>query len=229
MKLHPLPQRPEPVLSLPQPISSKAAMSSARLRFPSPASPAAAGKVAQPKESSPSSPTKLKLNLAGEKPRLLTFDELPEWYQDNVHIRAGYRPVSGSVVSSFFSWRYIHNETINIYSHLIPALVFFLGEWYIIQYLHTQYARVTVLDDFIFAFFLLTATVCLGFSTTYHTLINHSYELETKWLRLDFVGIALLTIGDFVSGIYMVFWCEPMQRRIYWAMVGVPIATESEP
>lgn len=57
-------------------------------------------------------------------------------------------------------------------------------------------------------------------SSTYRTLINHSYALETIWLRLDFFGIIFLTLGDFVSGIYTVFWCEPLQRKIYWAMVS---------
>lgn len=154
------------------------------------------------------------------KPILLSFDEIPEWYQDNPHIHHGYRPVSGSAAASLGSWRYIHNETVNIYSHLVPCAAFLLGEWYILQYLHTRYAAVAVADDLIFAFFLPTAAACLGLSAAYHTLINHSQTVERTWLRLDLVGIVLLTAGDIVSGVYMVFWCEPLQRGIYWAMVG---------
>lgn len=214
MKLKfPLPTRPERTLSLPLPHPnssepSNPIMTSTRLRV----SPAVVT------GSAVSSPTELK--LTGKRPRLLSYDEIPEWYRENEHIRQGYRPVSGSVKTSFSSWKYIHNETINIYSHLVPAVAFVLGEWYISQYLHGHYSKVTLSDEFIFAFFLLTAAVCLGFSTTYHTLINHSFALETIWLRLDFVGIILLTLGDFVSGIYMVFWCEPLQRKIYWSMVS---------
>lgn len=44
--------------------------------------------------------------------------------------------------------------------------------------------------------------------------------MERVWLRLDLVGIVLLTADDLVSGTYMVFWCEPLLRGIYWAMVG---------
>jgi adiponectin receptor len=119
----------------------------------------------------------------------------------------------------------MHNETLNIYTHLFPAVAFLLGVGYVIDYLHNNYKNVTSADDFIFVFFLLTATGCLGLSTTYHTLINHSFAVESFWLRLDFVGIVLLTLGDFVSGIYMVFWCEPTQRKIYWAMVPPPLAS----
>lgn len=154
------------------------------------------------------------------KPSLLSFNEIPEWYQDNPHIHRGYRPVSGSAATSLASWRYIHNETVNIYSHLVPCAAFLLGEWYILQYLHSRYGAVAVGDDLIFASFLLTAAACLGLSAAYHTLINHSQAVERTWLRLDLVGIVLLTAGDIVSGVYMVFWCEPLQRGIYWAMVG---------
>ncbi|KAL7946831.1 mPR-typeG-protein-coupled receptor [Trichoderma barbatum] len=152
---------------------------------------------------------------------LLSFDELPKWHQDNEFILHGYRPISGSNQASFRSWSYIHNESVNIYSHLIPAIVFLLGEWYIREYLTIRYSNVTGADFFIFTFFLLTAIICLGLSTTYHTLMNHSSDVEQLWLRFDLVGIVILTLGDFVSGIYMVFWCEPLQRKIYWSMIGI--------
>lgn len=151
---------------------------------------------------------------------LLAFEELPEWHQDNEFILHGYRPISGSAKVSFHSWSYIHNESVNIFSHLIPAVAFLLGEWYILEYLTSRYSNVTGTDFFIFTFFLLTAVVCLGLSATYHTLTNHSSEVEQLFLRFDLVGIVILTLGDFVSGIYMVFWCEPLQRKIYWSMVG---------
>ncbi|KAF5861269.1 hypothetical protein ETB97_000461 [Aspergillus alliaceus] len=152
---------------------------------------------------------------------LLSFGELPEWHQDNEYILHGYRPISGSAQISFRSWTYIHNESVNIYSHLIPAVAFLLGEWYIQEYLTSRYSNITGADFFIFTFFLLTTVVCLGLSTTYHTLMNHSHEVEQLWLRLDLIGIVVLTLGDFVSGIYMVFWCEPLQRKIYWSMIGI--------
>ncbi|RAL07704.1 hemolysin III family protein [Aspergillus homomorphus CBS 101889] len=152
---------------------------------------------------------------------LLTFEQLPQWHQDNEYILHGYRPISGSARVSFCSWTYLHNESVNIYSHLIPAIVFLFSQWYLQMFLKREYPNMTISDHFIFAFFLLTAAICLGLSTTYHTMMNHSYEVEQLWLRFDLIGIVVLTIGDFVSGIYMVFWCEPLQRKIYWSMIGV--------
>ncbi|KAK2605611.1 hypothetical protein N8I77_008437 [Diaporthe amygdali] len=153
------------------------------------------------------------------KPKLIPFDELPEWYQDNPHIHHGYRPVSGSTRASIASWRHVHNEIINIHTHLVPCAAFLLGEWYVLQHLHARYGTVALADDLVFTAFLLAAAACLGLSAAYHTLINHSQAVEHMWLRLDLVGIVLLTVGDLVSGVYMVFWCEPLQRWIYWAMI----------
>ncbi|KAK3293281.1 mPR-like GPCR protein [Chaetomium fimeti] len=155
------------------------------------------------------------------RPVLLSFDELPEWQQDSGYIRHGYRPISGSAQVSFSSWSYLHNESVNIYSHLIPGIAFLLGEWYIQQYLASRYSTVTATDYLIFTFFLLTAVICLGLSTIYHTLLNHSHKVEQLCLQLDLVGIAFLTVGDFISGIRMVFYCESLQRNIYWSMTGI--------
>src|SRR5699024_10338043 len=62
-----------------------------------------------------------------EKPtvfkRLLHWDDLPHWQRDNHHIHTGYRPASFSYLVSFQSLTYLHNETVNIYSHLLPAML----------------------------------------------------------------------------------------------------------
>lgn len=151
---------------------------------------------------------------------LLSFNQLPKWHQDNEFILHGYRSISGSGWISFRSWLYIHNESVNIYSHLVPTIIFLLSEWYLLQYLNSQYSYITSLDIFIFSFFIITVIICLGLSTTYHTLMNHSSNIEKLWLQFDLVGIVILILGIFISGIYMVFWCEPLERKLYWLMVS---------
>jgi hypothetical protein len=51
-------------------------------------------------------------------PSLLSFDEMPEWFQhdNNRWTVRGYRPISDSVHESLRSLCYAHNETVNIYS-----------------------------------------------------------------------------------------------------------------
>ncbi|KAJ2981020.1 hypothetical protein NQ176_g2280 [Zarea fungicola] len=151
---------------------------------------------------------------------LLSFQEMPEWFQhdNNQWIPHGYRPISGSVCTSFRSWCYLHNETVNIYSHLIPAVVFLLGEWFILHYLASKYARITSADFITFSIFMLTATICYAFSAVYHTLMNHSYNVDHFAHQLDMLGIGIFIVGDIVLGVYLIFWCETTLRNIYWSM-----------
>ncbi|KEF53149.1 uncharacterized protein A1O9_10597, partial [Exophiala aquamarina CBS 119918] len=61
---------------------------------------------------------------------------------------------------------YIYNESINIYSYLIPAVFFLLGEYI--------YSRVTSADFITFSIFIFTTVTYLSLSATYYTLINYS-------------------------------------------------------
>ncbi|KAI1757529.1 mPR-like GPCR protein [Xylaria castorea] len=150
---------------------------------------------------------------------LISYEELPVWHQDNPFIRHGYRPISRSTVACLRSLTFLHNETLNIYTHLIPAAAaLFVGEAWVLSYLRQRYVDVGASDYVIFAFLLSAAATCLGISSVYHTLMSHSREAEARWLRLDFVGIIVLIVGSFVSGIHVEFWCEWTERKIYWGM-----------
>ncbi|KIN05001.1 hypothetical protein OIDMADRAFT_101848 [Oidiodendron maius Zn] len=153
------------------------------------------------------------------RPTLSSFEELPKWYQDNPFILRGYRPVSDSFRLCWESWFYLHNETVNIFSHLVPAIYFLTAQWLISRYLSAHYPDSSVEDRRVFAFFLLTVTVCFGLSSAYHTLMNHSFSLSHLFLSLDLVGIVVHILGNFVSGIYVIFYCEPTLQRLYWTMI----------
>lgn len=61
---------------------------------------------------------------ANAMPRLLPFEELPAWMQKDPRIRRGYREELRTAWNCFISLFYIHNEFVNIWSHLLPALVY---------------------------------------------------------------------------------------------------------
>jgi adiponectin receptor len=67
---------------------------------------------------------------------------------------------------------------------------------------------------------VLTAVTCLSSSAIYHTLLNHSKHVEHLCLRLDMLGVVIFILGDLILGIYIIFWCEPYPRNIYWSMVS---------
>ena len=154
-------------------------------------------------------------------PPLLSFSEIPPWHQDNEHIRHGYRRTTGSARLCLASWspRQLHNESLNIYTHLMPALVFLYLLFTFPSYLQTHYPQVTSADQWVFGIFLGSAAVCFGLSAGFHTLLCHSERVGRLWLMLDYAGIVVLTLGDFVSGVYVGFWCEKEFRWAYWGMV----------
>lgn len=76
-----------------------------------------------------------------------------------------------------------------------------------------------MLDRIIFSGNLFAATVTLAFSTTYHTLMNHSMHVSLLCLRIDYVGILTLILGSFLSGIFVGFFCDPFLQRVYWGMI----------
>jgi hypothetical protein len=51
-------------------------------------------------------------------------------------------------------------------------------------------------------------------------LNDHSQHVEHLCLRLDMLCVVIFILGDLVLGIYLVFWCEPLPRNIYWSMVS---------
>ncbi|KAI1372185.1 mPR-like GPCR protein [Hypoxylon crocopeplum] len=150
-------------------------------------------------------------------PTLLSYDEIPDWYQDNPYILRGYRPVSPSARTCVTSWMYVHNETINIYTHLLPAVVLLVSG---LAYVAARLSHRSSSDAIIAATQLCSAVLCLGLSSAYHTFMCHSQRAEALWLRFDFVGIIFLILGSFVSGIYVGFWCETLERKIYFSMIG---------
>ena len=55
----------------------------------------------------------------------LHWDDLPLWMQVDPYIRSGYRRQLNSFPACFSSLFYAHNDLVNTWSHLLPALFYF--------------------------------------------------------------------------------------------------------
>lgn len=172
---------------------------------------------AVPSSSTSSAPTTARYGPVGTG--LLDSHKVPLWYRHNDYIRTGYRPVTASVRRCLNSLGYMHNETVNIYTHLIPATAALLGNGVLASYFAARFPNASKTDQAIFHVYLTTSLVCFGISSTYHTLLCHSPYYNDLWGRLDYVAIVFQILGSFVSGIYVGFYCEPLLQRIYWSMV----------
>ena len=162
---------------------------------------------------------------------LLSWDDLPEWRQDNHYIRSHYRVTTYSYIGSFKSLFYLHNESVNIHTHLFAALFFLVLAVYfhptISAYLllptpgsTSLLSQLVPADILAFTFFFAGAIACLGISATYHTISNHS-PLVNQWgNQLDYVGIVALITGSFIPSVYYGFCGRQELQWVYWGMVS---------
>ncbi|KUJ07509.1 HlyIII-domain-containing protein [Mollisia scopiformis] len=147
------------------------------------------------------------------------WDDLPSWQQDNHYIHSGYRPASASFKNSFASLGYIHNESVNIYSHLLGAVMFSGIGTVLYASIKPRYPSATSADIFAFGCFFAGAAACLGMSATYHAISNHSPMVAKFGNKLDYVGIVFLITGSFIPSIYYGFYCHPHLQEFYWTMI----------
>ena len=54
-----------------------------------------------------------------------TYNDLPDYYKDNEYIRKGYLLYCDSIFKALKSLFHLHNESVNIWSHLLGAIFFF--------------------------------------------------------------------------------------------------------
>lgn len=154
-----------------------------------------------------------------EEKLILLWDEISPWQQDNHYIHSGYRAESRSYLKSWKSLLYIHNETVNIYSHLSGAVFAAISCIFLYHTLEPRYETASREDVLVFSCFFAGAVACLGMSATYHTISNHSHEVAVWGNKLDYLGIVFLIWGSFVPVLYYGFSAEPELRKTYWAMV----------
>ncbi|KAF2731764.1 HlyIII-domain-containing protein [Polyplosphaeria fusca] len=163
--------------------------------------------------------TVVKVEKKLEKKLTVHWNDLPIWQRDNQYIQTGYRPQSNSYTKSAKSLGYIHNETVNIYSHLIGAGLATVSGVLLYIVLMPRYETATREDILVFSCFFLGATACLGMSATYHTISNHSQAVSSFGNKLDYLGIVFLIWGSFIPVLYYGFQSDPHLIKRYWTMI----------
>jgi adiponectin receptor len=165
--------------------------------------------------------------LAGAK-RLLRFEELPEQWQENKYILSGYRFLT-SKSQCFKSIFYVHNESGNIWTHLLGFFYFLAVGIYFFSgsnpYFSTPtstpvrnlpYVPADGYDKLVFLVFFLAVYKCLLMSSLWHTFAQIAHEGTMKCMAcLDYVGISLLIAASVVVTEYYGFYCESLFRNSY--------------
>jgi adiponectin receptor len=155
-----------------------------------------------------------------EERLLLLWDDLPHWRRDNAYITSGYRHMKPSYLHSVLSLTHLHNESVNIWSHLLGAVTALAASLYLYLLIHPRYDSASANDVIVFGCFFGGAFLCLGMSATFHALLSHS-EHAARWgNKLDYTGIVLLIVGSYVPALYYGFFCKPQLLTFYLCLVS---------
>ncbi|KAK4690633.1 adiponectin receptor, partial [Lecanoromycetidae sp. Uapishka_2] len=154
------------------------------------------------------------------KARTVTWDDIPEWQRNNRYVLGGYRPEKADFLEILTSLTFLHNETCNVYTHLVGALLLpLIATTYMRVLSEPQFLDVSGTDYVMFGIFFWCAEGCLVFSATYHLVGPYSPAVEEFWHQMDLLGIVIVTVGTFIPGIYYMFTCEPRLQNLHWAII----------
>ncbi|EKM76775.1 hypothetical protein AGABI1DRAFT_115647 [Agaricus bisporus var. burnettii JB137-S8] len=154
-------------------------------------------------------------------PCLITWNELEEWQKDNEYIVGGYRRVRHNWMACIESvYAYLHNETINIHSHLWAAiLVAYLCTTFYGNHIKPFAPVSTWVDSAVFLTFLISAIACLSLSASFHAFGCHSEKVASRCHAYDYSGIIILIVGSFVPAIYYGFFCDNFHKYLYLTII----------
>lgn len=103
---------------------------------------------------------------AGKQILTRSFEECPPWMQGDPLIRRGYRKAQDSFMECFRSLFYLHNESVNTWSHLLA------GACFLVLVFNSQYAipagiEVSAADKNMILLYNLGTVGCLFFSVSH--------------------------------------------------------------
>jgi len=147
---------------------------------------------------------------------VLKVDEAPSYAREKA-ISTGYRhPLSyaGCIRSMFW----MHNETINIWTHLLGFVYFF----YLMErnFSTNQPHNRSTSDLIAVTLQLITYQVCMLFSSLFHTFLCHSETVKIRWQEADHAGILLALWGTYARLIVTKFSCFPISLSFHLVCIS---------
>ena len=146
---------------------------------------------------------------------LLDYHSIPSHLQDNEFITRYYR-AHLSMTDSFISILHLHNESGNIWSHLLSLVCFltFLS----LLLLHSKLLDTVVSthkDLFPVVLYLLGASICFLSSSIFHWFYCGSTKMYAYCAQLDFAGISAIIFTSTFTLSYYALYCH-MNWQYFW-------------
>ncbi|KIY53411.1 HlyIII-domain-containing protein [Fistulina hepatica ATCC 64428] len=147
--------------------------------------------------------------------RLIERSDVPAPWCSNPFVTRGYRFIPLDkwplLILSLFA---LHNETLNIHTHLIPAIT-----WAARAVCGIVRASLPDTPEMVFMCF---ATLCLFSSVTWHVMSGCAHHGSMELCaRIDYIGIGWLISASVGTIVYYGFQCHPSQSQVFLAFCGL--------
>lgn len=156
-------------------------------------------------------------NLLRNRDSNLNLLDMPTWMNSNKYILSGYRPTEKNVCFYGKTVFTIHNETINIWTHMLGTLTF-IG---LLGYLNRdENLGIYTGQAIIMNLYVISCCLTYLFSSIMHTFypINECYCKKLQ--SLDYVGIGLQIFTTLQVFVYYCFYCQEDLQLIYMNVMG---------
>jgi len=148
-------------------------------------------------------------------PRLVDYEQAPLFIKHNSHIWTSYR-VGYCVWHAFLSLFQLHNETLNVWTHLLGSFLFaYLGY----DAVTTNLADEAWLEKFYFLSHIWTISAAFFVSACYHLFGCLSAKAQRCLCSLDYSGITLIISTGYHFPARMLCTCAPLIAHAYVAVM----------
>ena len=132
---------------------------------------------------------------------IVEYEEAHFWLKKNKHLKTGYRLNHNTIPKILKSLTTPHNDLLNIWTHLLPVLFFFIYTSYF--YLTTKKENISLIPMYLYFFASLFLFTC---SNTYHLMRAHSLDRYVLFRKMDYLSIAVTIYFMSTSIYYYVFY-----------------------
>eukprot|EP00164_Ancoracysta_twista_P002646 GFYU01003521.1.p1 GENE.GFYU01003521.1~~GFYU01003521.1.p1 ORF type:complete len:299 (+),score=39.47 GFYU01003521.1:126-1022(+) len=148
------------------------------------------------------------------------FEKIPDHMKDNPHIHHGYR-VNYTFLESLMSLFTVHNELINVWTHLVAFFYFaYLAWWNYLEGIAHPEDTVSSLR-MVISMYCAFGCFTFLFSSVFHLLVSMEKDVALIFAKLDYSGIVIQILGSFFSGLHVAFYCE--EDTSVWYSVGIAV------
>jgi len=146
------------------------------------------------------------------------YNQVP-YYLQSKHILSHYR-MNFSSGLAFRSLFHLHNETWNIWTHILGFFLFFglmiyaLSEWLIPPDADST-------DRAFFLCFIVAAQIQMSCSFLFHWFCCMSKTAYQRLARMDYIGINVLIIGSKLPILHYILYCHSYERYFWIATISL--------